>query len=206
MVKFFQKVGQDCPLLYARLVSLTCFQEHNEEGSEHWAINNSADLTLQALEKMVISSPIKCIEGVNRKATIAHELFSVVIFKSVAETTGLSQLYLHVTQHIKVDILIQLLRPTDYCQNDIFCEFVDVTKYDLRRQVGKTCIYRIARTYKIPKVNHPLMTIEFAEKKYSKYLGKEPVLETWTQWSQWISPTSVLQYLGSWLNIKPESS
>lgn len=55
MVKFFQKVGRDCPLLYASLVYLMCVQEHNdEEGLQQWANDISADVTLQVLEKMVI--------------------------------------------------------------------------------------------------------------------------------------------------------
>lgn len=40
------------------------------------------------------------------------------------------------------------------------------------------------------------MKIEFVKEKYPKYLNQEPVLDTW---SQWLSPTPILQYLGDFL-------
>lgn len=51
---------------------------------------------------------------------ISHELFSIVLYKSVAETTVQSELYafLRLIQQCKDDIVIQLLRPVDNKQSD----------------------------------------------------------------------------------------
>lgn len=51
---------------------------------------------------------------------ISHELFSIVLYKSVAETTVQSELnaFLRLIQQCKDDIVIQLLRPVDNKQSD----------------------------------------------------------------------------------------
>lgn len=118
MVKFFKNIWQDSPFLY-----LMCVQEHsNEEELETWVSNISKDLPLHAVEKMNISSPFKYIQVMDSKVTlrISHELFSIVLFKSVAETTVQSELnaFLSLIQQCKDDIVIQLLRPVDNKQSD----------------------------------------------------------------------------------------
>lgn len=192
MVKFFKNISQDSPSLYSRLLYLMCVQEHsNEEELKTWVSNISKDLPLHAVEKMNISSPFKYIQVMDSKVTlrISHELFSIVLFKSVAETTVQSELnaFLKLILQCKDDIVIQLLRPVDNKQSDIFCDFVDVSKSILHRKVGKACVYRLACRYKIlhADADHPLMTIVFVKEKYPKYVEKLPVLDTWSNvlWS-----------------------
>lgn len=198
MVKFFQNNWQCCPSLNARLLYLMCIQEHsNKEDLEQWVRDVSIDLPLHAGEKMTISSPFEYIQVVDSIFTlrIAHEIFSIVLFKSVAETTVQSELnvFLKLIRRCKDDIIVQLLRPVDNKQSDISCEFVDVRKSILHGKVGKMCVYRLARKYKISDadVYHPLMTIDFVKEKYPKYLYQLPVFETWSN-----MPKYFLEYCG----------
>lgn len=96
-------------------------------------------------------------------------------------------------QWVRDVIIIQLLRPADNKQSDIYCEFVDVSKSILHGKVGKICVYRLARNYKIldTDADHPLMTIYFVKEKYPKYLDKRPVFDTWSN-----MPKYFWQYLG----------
>lgn len=187
MVKFFKTNWHNSPSLNARLLYLMCIQEHsNEEDLEQWVRDVSSDLPLHAGEKMTTSSPFEYIQVVDSIFTlrIAHELFSIVLFKSVAETSVQSELnvFLKLIKRCQDDIIIQLLRPADNKQSDIYCEFVDVSKSILHRKVGKICVCRLARYYKIldADADHPLMTIDFVKEKYPKYLDKLPVLDTWS--------------------------
>lgn len=187
MVKFFKTVWQNSPSLYARLLYLMCVQEHsNKEDLEQWVSGSSIDLPLQANEKMTISSSFEYIQVVDSIFTlrIAHELFSIVLFKSVTETAVQSELniYLKLMQQCKDDIIVQLLRPVD---NDISCKFVDVSKSDLHKEVGKACVYRLAHIYKIPDADHPLMAVDFLTEKYKKYLNRIFVLKAWSKMSKY---------------------
>lgn len=175
-----------------------CIQEHsNEEDLEQWFKDVGIDLPLHAGEKMTVSSPFEYIQVVDSIFTlrIAHELFSIVLFKSVAETTDQSELnvFLELIKRCQDDIIIQLLRPADNKQSDIYCEFVDVSKSILHGKVGKICVYRLARKYKISDADadHPLMKIDFVKEKYPKYWDKLPVLETWSN-----TLKSLWQYVG----------
>lgn len=200
MVKFFQNNWQNSPSLNARLLYLMCIQEHsNEEDLEKWVSDVIIDLPLHAGEKMTISSPFEYIQVADSIVTlrIAHELFSIVLFKSVAETSVQSELKVFLklisTEQCQDDIIIQLLRPADNKQSDIYCEFVDVNKSILHGKVGKICVFRLACKYKIfgADAYHPLMTIDFVKEKYPKYLDHLPVLDTWSN-----MPKYVWQYFG----------
>lgn len=148
-------------------------------------------------KKMTISSPFEYIQVVDSIFTlrIVHELFSIVLFKSVAETTVQSEInvFLKLAKRCQDDIIIQLLRPADNKQSDIYCEFVDVSKSILHGQVGKICVFRLACKYKILDADayHPLMTIDFVKEKYPKYLHNLPVLDTWSN-----MPKYIWQYFG----------
>lgn len=165
LVQHIQRLRIDSPKLHDCLVYLMCVQQHNiEEEPEDWAGEISADISKQTLMDLTKTSGFLQVD--NKRATLAHELLTTVLMKSVAGTREIS---LPVFKMCKRDVFLQLLRPTDSTNSDLYVEY----RNDLSKQSkyeGKMCAYRLAEIYKEQETAHPLMTVELVKERYQKYL------------------------------------
>lgn len=170
MMQHFQRMRQDkTSTLYGCLVYLMCVQEHIcEEKPQEWAVHISADITKDSLAIAAASGYVKVD---NNKATLAHDILTNVLFKSVAET---EKCLSPVVKNSEVDMMLQLFRPPGTTHSDLYCDFMDVNKDETLRQIGKEFVYRYAFKYQKQCKDHPLLTMDFVNEKYISYLKAPP--------------------------------
>lgn len=175
LVQYFFRMRLESPKCYDCLVYLMCVQQHTiEEEPETWAGQLSADITKHNLMDIVKSSGLLHVD--TKRATLAHELLTTVLFKSLFKGAVIDIFFLHVLQKCDRDVFLQLLRPTDSTPSDLYVDIM-FDKSDNSTSVGKMCAYKLAKIY--PKSNitdnaHPLMKIELVEGKYYAYKYREP--------------------------------
>lgn len=155
---------------YVCLVYLMCVQQHNlEEEPKEWSGQISADITKQNLTNIAKTSGLLHVD--TKRATLAHELLTTVLFKPAIEK---KEMVLPVIQNCDIDVFIQLLRPTDSTHSDLYLEFTYTDSSQPSKDAGKKCAYRLTQKYTKQEIVHPLMTVEFIKKKYLEYLYREP--------------------------------
>nr|XP_034339446.1 uncharacterized protein LOC105341280 isoform X3 [Crassostrea gigas] len=170
LMQHIEKMKHDSSGTYECLVYLMCVQQHNiEEEPEKWAGFISVDITKHNLMQLSKTSGLLCVE--NKIATLAHELLTTVLFKCAAEKT---LIFLPALQFCKIDVFLQLLRPTDSTHRDFYFEYIFNDCSNFSKDIGKMCAYRLAQEYKKHETAHPLMTVEIVKIKYVEYLKREP--------------------------------
>ncbi|XP_065934550.1 uncharacterized protein [Magallana gigas] len=166
MMQHFQRMINDSPTLYHCLVYLMCVQEHIcEENPQEWAAHISADITKDSFKIAAASGYVKID---NNKATLAHDILTDVLFKSVAET---GKYLLPTVQNSEVDMMLQLFRPPGTTHSDLYCDFLDENKDETSRSIGKEFVYRYASKYQKQLKDHAskyqkqlkLLTISFVK-------------------------------------------
>lgn len=169
LVQLFRRMKLDSPTHYDCLVYLMCVQQHNlEEEPKKWTGNISVEITKHNLMDLAKKSML--LQVYNKRATLAHELLTTVLFKAAADKI---EIFLPVLEMCESDVFIQLLRPTDSTHSDLYFEYInDFSGFS--KDVGKMCAYRLARKYKKQTTVHPLMTVENVMNKYIEYLKREP--------------------------------
>lgn len=169
MIQHFRRLRQDSPTLYGCLVYLMCFQQHHYEEEPKpldWKINK--DITKEALTKISTSG---FVSDDAQTAVLAHDILTIVLFKSAAETEKYLQ---PVVRNSEVGMMLQLFRPTGSAHNDFYCDFIDVDKDETLRSIGKEFVYRYASKYQKHWQDHPLLTIDFVREKHVSYLKAPP--------------------------------
>lgn len=165
-----EKMKHDSTITYDCLVYLVCVQQHNlEEEPRMWAGQISAEISKHNLMEVAKTSGLLHVD--TRRATLAHELLTTVLFKSAIEKR---EMVFPVLQMCDIEVFIQLLRPTDNTHNDLYLEFPYTDSSQISRDAGKICAYRLAQIYTKQEITHPLMKVEFVKKKYYKYLYRKP--------------------------------
>lgn len=168
LVQHFLKVKQESPLLYNSLVYLMCVQRHNcQEEPMKWSREIGKNITKDAITKMFTTSG--CVYVEDNTASLAHDILTIVLFKSAAEADEYS---LRVVENCDVDVMLQLLRFPGTAHNDLYCDFMDVNKKKIpnQRTMAKEFVYRFASKYRNIEMEHPLFMIWFVREKYPKYL------------------------------------
>nr|XP_034338180.1 uncharacterized protein LOC105324417 [Crassostrea gigas]XP_034338181.1 uncharacterized protein LOC105324417 [Crassostrea gigas] len=172
MVQYIEKMKHDSFVTYDCLVYLMCVQQHNiEEEPENWVGVISLDITKHNLIQLSKTSGLFRVE--NKIATLAHELLTTVLFKCAAEK---KEILLPVLQLCKIDVFLQLLRPTDSTHRDFYFEYTFNDCSEFSKRIGKMCAYRLSQKYKNHEIAHPLMTVEIVKNRYVAYLKREPKL------------------------------
>lgn len=170
LVQFFLRMKLDSPKCYDCLVYVMCVQQHNiKEKPEEWAGQISADITEHNLMDIAKSSGLLHVD--TKRATLAHELLTTVLFKSAIEN---NEMVLPVLQMCDIDVFIQLLRPTDSTLSDLYLEFTWTDSSQISKDAGKKCAKRLAQKYTKQEITHPLMNVEFVKKKCSDYSKRDP--------------------------------
>lgn len=170
LMQHIEKMKHDSSGTYECLVYLMCVQQHNiEEEPEKWAGFISVDITKHNLMQLSKTSGLLCVE--NKIATLAHELLTTVLFKCAAEK---KETLLPVLQVCKIDVFLQLLRPTDSTHRDFYFGYIFNDCSDFSKDIGKRCAYRLAQEFKTHETAHTLMTVEIVKNKYVEYLKREP--------------------------------
>lgn len=166
LLHHFQRMRQDTIFLYSCLVYLMCVQQYNlNDEPENWSGEISVDITKHALKEISDTSGYVLVE--NQAATLAHDILTIVLFRSAAEREE----YLSpVVMESELDMMLQLLRPPGTPDNDFECDFMDVNKNDQYRTIGKEFVYRYASTYGEIEMLHPLFATDFVKRKYARYL------------------------------------
>lgn len=168
LMQFIERMTPDSHKLNDCLVYVMCVQQHNLEEPKEWAGLISGDITKQNLMELCKTSGLLQVE--NKRVTLAHELLTTALFKSAAERF---HIFLPVLELCFSDVFLQLLRPSDGSQSDLYYKYY----YDLSnlsRDVGERCAYRLARIYTKQEIAHPLMSIEFVKNTYIQYLKHKP--------------------------------
>nr|XP_034339450.1 uncharacterized protein LOC105341280 isoform X7 [Crassostrea gigas] len=169
MMQYIEKMKHDS---FECLVYLMCVQQHNiEEEPENWVGFISVDITKHNLMQLSKTSGLFRVE--NKIATLAHEILTTVLFKCAAEKT---LIFLPALQLCKIDVFLQLLRPTDSTHRDFYFEYIFNDNSNFSKDIGKMCAYRLSQEYKKHETAHPLMTVEIVKNKYEEYLQREPKL------------------------------
>ncbi|XP_052713970.1 uncharacterized protein LOC128187594 [Crassostrea angulata] len=179
LIQYFRRMRQDSRTLYYCLVYLMCVQEHNFEGElEEVAGMISIDITNNTLENIVSQSGFTCIQGEDKekRETLAHDMLTIVVFKSAAETI---ETFLPVAQKCKVDIIIQLLRPANGTYGNLYCEFNGAANKNYKfRDCGKFCVFQLVRKYaQEGQVHHPFKSEEIFKEKCKRYVENEPTVQ-----------------------------
>uniref|UniRef100_K1PVV3 Novel STAND NTPase 3 domain-containing protein n=1 Tax=Magallana gigas TaxID=29159 RepID=K1PVV3_MAGGI len=170
LVQYMGRMRHDSPKLYHCLVYLMCVQQYNcEEEPEEWAGEIYVDITKDNFMDLAKTSGLLQVE--NKRATLAHGLLTTVLFKSAMESEIIIK---PVLQRCKIDVILQLLRPTDSTQSDLYLEFTYTESSQTSKNAGKLCAYRLAQICTKQEINHPLMKIEFVKKKCAEYLKRDP--------------------------------
>lgn len=111
----------------------------------------------------------------NKIVTLAHELLTTALFKSVADDF---QIFLPVIQLCDRNVFFQLLRPSDTCNihGDLYCEYLYNNGGSSRiGDVRRWCAFRLADNYKKQEeIKNPLMAIDFVKDRYLYYLNRQP--------------------------------
>lgn len=164
LMQQFKRMRSDSPTLYCCLLYLMVVQEHNcEKEPEIWAEQMSSYVTKEEIEKIAVNSGYIQLEG--KKATLAHEILSMVLFQSANDAP---ELLFPIIQNCEDDIITQLLRPQSCMYDDLYCKLIDVNKNSPFFKCGKAYVWRLALKYPVPETNHPLLILEFAKRKYKK--------------------------------------
>lgn len=134
-----------------------------------WAGQISAEISKHNLMEVAKTSGLLHVD--TKRATLAHELLTTVLFKSAVKK---NQMVLPVLQMCDIDVFLQLLRPTASAHSDLYLEFTYPDSSQISRDAGKMCAYRLAQIYTKQEITHPLINVDFVKKKYLEYLYREP--------------------------------
>ncbi|XP_061196637.1 uncharacterized protein LOC133204911 [Saccostrea echinata] len=165
----FQKMRNDSSSIeYYSLVYLMCVRKH-KYGDEltSWAGTLDPYLNEEALTNTASKMPwlIRVDNGVE---TLYHEVLTIALFKATAHD---EMLFLPVVQNCEIEILLQLMRPTDSFNTEFSCGFANPKKNTQARIIGKHLVKRFADKFmsKWDSIEHPLKHHELFEAKFDHY-------------------------------------
>lgn len=154
---------------YFCLLYVMTVQTHSlDTETTNWAGCIDADVTNKAIEHFLNQNP-GYLHTEKRKATLIHDILTLVLLKSAADNYVVFQTVL---RHYRTDILLELLRPGEETQCEFCTGLAKSRKNEGFREVEKDLIYNTAKLCgeNLERMSHPLKFEELLKEKYERFL------------------------------------
>ncbi|XP_061196635.1 uncharacterized protein LOC133204910 [Saccostrea echinata] len=158
---------------YYGLVYLMCVRKHKDDDElTSWAGSLEANLTRNTLQNIAtkMSGFFRVENGVT---TISHEVLTIALFRA---TSYVETVFLPVIQNCEIEILLQLMRPSESSNTEFSCGFPNPEKNTQNRNICKFIVKRFADAFKSDwgSMEHPLKHHTLFEEKFSRYVTSKP--------------------------------